>query len=65
MALKKEITSLYQESLNNQLDKNNKFMVFFADTLDEIQARTLINDTVSKKEIVLAIMFEKSDMGVD
>lgn len=64
VALKKEITALYKESLDNQLEKlDNKFRVFFADTLDEIQARTLINDTVATKPIVLAVMFEKSDKG--
>lgn len=63
-ALKKEITALYKESLTNAIKNiKSKYIVFFADSLDEIQARSLINDTVSTDEIVVAVMFSKSENG--
>lgn len=62
--LKKEITRLYQENLDRCLEENNKkYNVFFADTLDEVQARTLVNEAAEKREIVLCVMFAKNENG--
>lgn len=64
VSLKKEITGLYQKSLENLLENSkSKYVVFFGDSLDEIQARSLINEAVSEKEIVLAVMFAKGASG--
>lgn len=62
--LKKEITELYKENLDRHLQgKQKKKNVFFADSLDEVQARTLVNEAVEKKEIILCVMFAKNESG--
>lgn len=64
VSLKKEITDLYKENLDRKLSSTDKkYNVFFADSLDEVQARTLVNDAVEKKEIILCVMFAKSANG--
>lgn len=64
VTLKKEITSLYKDNLLRVIDESeNKYIAFFADTLDEVQARTLINETIETKECVLIVLFDKKDDG--
>lgn len=64
IALKKEITELYKESLSEILkDSSKKYNVFFADGLDEVQSRNIVNDAVEKNRIVLCVMFAKNSEG--
>lgn len=60
--LKKQITGLVKKELINKIEKDDsKYVVFFADFLDEVQSRTLINETVAVYEKVIVIMFAKKD----
>lgn len=64
IALKKEITGLYRENLIEKIKRTDRrYVVFFADSLDEVQARTLINETVGMKECVIIVLFEKNVNG--
>lgn len=63
-SLKKRIVSLLKKDLERKIYGNNSaFTVFDAGEVDEIQARTLINDTVNIKEGVVLILYAESDKG--
>ena len=60
--LKKEITGLYiKDILSNPEYDNKKYIVCFASSFDEVMARTLINETVIKKECALTVCFDNAN----
>ena len=64
IGLKKSITELYSISLAQRIDDaKGDYLVFFADSLDEVQARTLINENVAKKDLIILILFDKNENG--
>ena len=64
VSLKKLITAMLEKELKETIRmRESAYVVFFADSIDEIQARTLINDNVTGSGKVIAVMFEKSDAG--
>ena len=62
VSLKKQITALFKNSLEKEIEEcRSDYVLFFADTLDEVQSRTLINETVGLKEKAIIVLFDKKD----
>jgi len=62
--LKKEMTLLYQKFLDKKTEETKgKYVCFFADILDEVQSRNLINEAVGKYEKTIVVFFAKNDSG--
>lgn len=64
VALKRYITVMLEKELKEKIFNSSKtFIVYAADSIDEIQARVLVNDNVVLAEKVIVILFEKTDEG--
>ena len=62
VSLKRQITVMLEKELKNTIRmQGSKYIVYFADSIDEIQARALINDNVTEAEKVIVVMFDKND----
>ena len=62
VSLKRQITVMLEKELREKiLNSNDTFVVYPADDIDEIQARTLINDNIALAEKVIIILFEKTE----
>lgn len=62
VSLKRQITVMLEKELKNTIRmQESAYIVYFADSIDEIQARTLINDNVKESEKVIVVMFEKNN----
>ena len=64
VSLKRQITVMLEKELKNTIRmQGSTYIVYFADSIDEIQARALINDNINESEKVIIVMFEKTDDG--
>lgn len=62
VSLKRQITVMLEKELKNTIRmQGSKYIVYFADSIDEIQARALINENVAEAEKVIVVMFDKKD----
>ena len=62
VSLKRQITVMLEKELKNTIRmQESAYTVYFADSIDEIQARTLINDNVKEAQKVIIILFEKNN----
>ena len=62
VSLKRQITVMLEKELKNTIRmQESAYIVYFADSIDEIQARTLINDNVKESEKVIIVLFEKNN----
>ncbi|MBP5494987.1 MAG: hypothetical protein J6X97_07800 [Lachnospiraceae bacterium] len=64
VSLKRQITVMLEKELKNTIRmQESTYIVYFADSIDEIQARALINDNINEAEKVIIVMFDKTDDG--
>ena len=64
VSLKRQITVMLEKELKNTIRmQESTYIVYFADSIDEIQARALINDNINEAEKVIIVLFEKTDNG--
>ena len=64
VSLKRQITVMLEKELKNTIRmQGSTYIVYFADSIDEIQARALINDNINEAEKVIIVLFEKTDNG--
>ena len=64
VSLKRQITVMLEKELKNTIRmQGSAYIVYFADSIDEIQARALINDNINEAEKVIIVLFEKTDNG--